>query len=86
MGKNQKKVLVEIFCRQEITYRQQVEMDASDFEKLKECDGDVGESGDREEYGLLQAYINPSDVYDALNEYTDVEVKLAKPAKKKVKA
>jgi hypothetical protein len=70
-----KKVLVEIFCYQKITYRQQVEMEADDFEILKESGGDdVGESGNPKAYYLLNDYINPTDIYDSLNEFEGVEV------------
>ncbi len=81
---NQKKVIVNIRCKQVICYRQQKEMTMQEFQSLKECDGDeVHETRNSNQYSLLQDYINPSDVFDAHNEYLDFEISLEQGKKKK---
>lgn len=70
---------VNIKCRQVVTYNQDVEMSQDDFEKFEDSDIDV--TG--KDFYLLQGYIDSSDVFDAEDEYTDVEVIEIKNDKKK---
>ncbi len=75
----QKMVTVNIRCSQVMYYNQTKEMLMADFEKLKECDGDeVMECGNREQYSLLQEYINPHDVFDTLNQFENFSISLKK--------
>jgi hypothetical protein len=68
-----KKINVTIKAKQVIEYYQQVEMNEEDFLVLKELAyDDVSETS--EEYALLERYINPTDVFGNVGEYTDVEV------------
>lgn len=76
-----KKIKVNIACKQVICYRQQKEITMQEYNKLKKIGDDYGvvnELGNRAEYSLLQNYLDPADIFDALNEFTDLEVTLSK--------
>ena len=52
-----------------------VEMEEKDFKKLKDLDmDDISFSNEPVIYGLLETYINPSDIFDSEQEFRDVEV------------
>lgn len=79
-----KKIKVEIRCSRKIYYNQQVEMEKEDFDKVKGLSGeDIMDNGKtQQQFSVIEGYINPHDVFDALNEFESVEVSLVKTKKK----
>ena len=79
------KIKVTIEASQLFRFNQDVEMEQEDFDKVKHLDiDDVGNwsTEDSEAYSVLENYINPNDVFEAREEYTDVSITLTKVSAK----
>lgn len=68
------KVKVTIEAKQVIHFKQEVEMDIEDFEKVKHLEMDDVDDYDIDAYDVLESYINLSDVFDSDQEFKDVSV------------
>lgn len=76
MSKNKdKKVFVTIKCKQVVHFEQQVEMSKEDFEKIQDINlDDVHEIRDKEQYLIIEQYLNPMDVLSVDDEFLDVQI------------
>lgn len=72
---NEKKVTVTIKCKQVMHFEQQVEMSQEDYEKVKDLDyEDVHEIREREQYSVLEGYLNFNDILESDDEFLDVQI------------
>lgn len=73
--KKQKLIDVTISCYQTVKYSQCVKMTVEDYEALeKVSQDDVTERDNPTEYHLINDYLDPRDVMDAANEFTQFEI------------
>jgi hypothetical protein len=65
-----------IRCKQVVEYSQQHTVTDEEYELIKDLDmDDVGNSGNTKKvYDVINAYIDPTEVTDCEEEYTDVQV------------
>jgi hypothetical protein len=72
---SEKKVSVTIKCKQVMHFEQSVEMDESDYEKIKDLNfEDVQERREREQYSVIEGYLNFMDVLESDDEFLDVQI------------
>ncbi len=69
---------VNIKCKQTVEYDQIVEMTKKDFDLLNVAPFEVSRFHEQKEYDLVESYIDPRDVIDVGDEYTDLEVTICK--------
>jgi len=56
-------------------FEQSVEMDESDYEKIKDLNfEDVQERREREQYSVIEGYLNFMDVLESDDEFLDVQI------------
>jgi hypothetical protein len=75
-------ITVEITATKEVTYKQIVEMLTEDYEVVKDLSGDdlqewlheKGKLKHNMEYRVVEKWINPREVYDARDEFTNVSI------------
>lgn len=69
------KVTVTIKCKQVMHFYQQVEMSKEDYEKVKDLDyEDVHEIREKEQYSVLEDYLNFNDILESDDEFLDVQI------------
>jgi hypothetical protein len=72
---SEKKVSVTIKCKQVMHFEQSVEMSESDYEKIKDLDfEDVHEIREREQYSVIEGYLNFMDILESDDEFLDVQI------------
>ena len=72
---SEKKVSVTIKCKQVMHFEQQVEMSQEDFDKVKDIDfDDVHEIRNREQYSVIEGYLNFMDILESDDEFLDVQI------------
>ncbi len=72
---SEQKVLVTIKCKQVMHFEQQVEMSQEDFDKVKDIDfDDVHEIRNREQYSVIEGYLNFMDILESDDEFLDVQI------------
>lgn len=77
---SENKVKINILCCREVTYNQEIDVTEKEYDKLLELE-DVDEVLDhgkyKDQFNIIDKYINPTNVFDSLNMYKDIEVTLA---------
>jgi rRNA maturation protein Rpf1 len=70
-----RKVVVTIKCKQVMHFEQQVEMSQEDFDKVKDIDfNDVHEIRNRDQYSVIEGYLNFMDILQSDDEFLDVQI------------
>mgnify|MGYP001388154419 CR=1 FL=1 len=77
-----KRITVTIDCKQTIHFKQDVELHEEEYEKLKELNyDDVTERHNKEQYNIIESYIDYNSFAGSDYEFKDVSVKPSKNIK-----
>lgn len=72
---SEKKVSVTIKCKRSMHFEQSVEMSESDYQKIKSLNfEDVHELRQREQYLVIEEYINFIDFIESDDDFLDVKI------------
>lgn len=71
---SEKTVSVTIKCKQVMHFEQSVEMSESDYEKIKDLNFEDVHIREREQYSVIEGYLNFMDILESDDEFLDVQI------------